>query len=65
MGWAHHTQEGRKNVYKTLVGNRCKKSLGRPRLKGEDITKAAVKENYISVTNSAVIKQRLCKCSVK
>jgi len=38
-------KEGTKNVYKTLVGNRCKKSLGRPRLKGEDVIKADVKEN--------------------
>jgi hypothetical protein len=65
MGGSHHTQGREKKLYKTLVGNRYKKSLGRPRLKGEDVIKAGVKENDISVTNSAVIKRRLFKCSVK
>jgi len=47
-------KEERKKLYKTLVGNRYKKSL--ERLKGEDIIQADVEENGISVTNSAVIK---------
>jgi len=65
MGRVHHTQGREKKLYKTLVGNRYDKSPGRPRLKREDVIKADVKGNYISVTNSAVIKRRLCKCSVK
>jgi len=42
------TRKGeRKNLYKTLVRNRYKKSLGRPRFKGE-VIKADVKKNDIS-----------------
>jgi hypothetical protein len=58
-------KEERKSLYKSLVGNHYKKPLGRPRLKGEDVIKASVKEKDISVTNSAVIKRRLFKCNVK
>jgi hypothetical protein len=38
-------KEDRKHLYKSLVGNRHKKSLERPRFKGEDLIKADVKEN--------------------